>query len=288
MKSMTGYGYREHQDEERQLVVELRSYNNRYRDIIVNVPQTLGRLEPRIREFLADRIERGRVEITVRFRSLQERLHFSVDSDSIRGFAGILRQIAEIAEIEPEISLSDLLQMEDLVKTQRDVDEDELWDILHPVLENAFTEFEHGRVREGEQTRNSIGDHMVVLEQCLSVFVKHGRYLETHIVKDVRERFDQVMGDKVEEDRVLAETAALLVKFSVDEEVSRLSGHLEAFRAALGRGGPVGKKLDFLCQEINREINTIGSKSPVYELNRQVVEAKDALEKVREQLRNVE
>ena len=112
--------------------------------------------------------------------------------------------------------------------------------------------------------------------------------LDRLVRENVRERFEEVLGNRVDEDRILAEIAALLVKFSIEEEIARLHGHLAAFDDALASDGPVGKKLDFLCQELNREVNTIGSKSPLYEINEQVVEAKDAIENMREQLRNVE
>ena len=109
-----------------------------------------------------------------------------------------------------------------------------------------------------------------------------------NLIENVRTRFESVLGNRIDEDRVLAETAALLVKFSIDEEISRLTGHLTAFRETAEQRVPVGKKLDFICQELNREINTVGSKSTVYEINCRVVDGKDALEKIREQLRNVE
>ena len=104
----------------------------------------------------------------------------------------------------------------------------------------------------------------------------------------IRERFESVLGDRVDEDRVLAEVASLLVKYSIDEEISRLEGHLSSFVDTSAAQGPVGKRLDFVCQELNREINTIGSKSIFLEVNEKVVSCKDAIEKMREQLRNVE
>jgi uncharacterized protein (TIGR00255 family) len=112
--------------------------------------------------------------------------------------------------------------------------------------------------------------------------------MEALIQENLRTRFAELLGDKIDENRILAETATLLMKYTVSEEISRLSSHLEEFRLETGRNPSPGKKLDFLCQEINREINTIGSKTPVLEVSRAVVAMKDALENIREQLRNVE
>ena len=156
------------------------------------------------------------------------------------------------------------------------------------MLNEAYDEFDASRLREGAVTKQDILGHLAVLKAATGLFQERSRDLEALIQSNLRERFDQVMGNRMDEDRVLAETAVLLVKFSIDEEISRLTGHLDAFADIADSDGPVGKKLDFICQEVNREINTVGSKSTLYEINQRVVDAKDSLEKIREQLRNVE
>ena len=151
-----------------------------------------------------------------------------------------------------------------------------------------FEDFDKERTREGLQTHRALSHHRSSVGDSLQVIEKLAGKLEETITISVRQRFESVLGNRIDEDRVLAEIGTLLVKFSIDEEISRLHGHLAAFDETIESRGPVGKKLDFLCQELNREINTIGSKSTIYEINRTVVEAKDAIEKMREQLRNVE
>ena len=124
--------------------------------------------------------------------------------------------------------------------------------------------------------------------RAAELFEAKAAELEEHVKANVRERFSQILGDTLPEDRVLAEIASLLLKYGIEEEISRLKGHLEAFRRIMEGDEAVGKKLDFMCQEIQREVNTIGSKSTMLEVNHMVVDAKDAVEKIREQLRNVE
>ncbi|MBN1685921.1 MAG: YicC family protein [Spirochaetales bacterium] len=288
MISMTGFGYGEYQDDCQQAAIEIKSYNNKYLDIHVNVPQNLGSLEPRFREYLASRIRRGKVELTLRYRRLANELTFKVDTSAVVSFTDVLREIAAAAGIGAEIQLSHILAMEDLVQSKREIDPEEAWVALMPLVEQTFEKFMDSRVSEGEATEKSIAAHLSVFANAVQAIGERSGELETALQENIRSRFETVLGNRIDEDRVLAETAVLLVKFSIDEEISRLTSHLEAFRQTAAQIEPVGKKLDFLCQELNREINTVGSKSTIYEINRQVVEAKDALEKIREQLRNVE
>jgi uncharacterized protein (TIGR00255 family) len=285
---MTGYGYGEYQDEDSQALLEIKSYNNRYLDVSVSLPHGLGVLEPRFREYLVSRIGRGKVELNLRYRKLQDKLSFNIDHDSIAGFADTLRTVSRAAGIEPDICLSDLLAMEGLVEIEKEIDQEEVWKKLAPLLERTYADFDLSRKREGKLTEEHIFAQLKVLSQTVDVIGEKAEELEAGLQENIRTRFEAVLENRIDEDRVLAETAVLLVKFSIDEELIRLTGHLEAFQNTAALKEPVGKKLDFICQELNREINTVGSKSTVYEINRCVVDAKDALEKIREQLRNVE
>jgi uncharacterized protein (TIGR00255 family) len=288
MKSMTGFGYAEFQDEDRQISLELKSYNNRYLDIHVNLPSSLTMLEPRFREYLAARVERGKVELGVRYRKLQDNLSFSVDVKSIANYVEVLHEIQVAAGVEDNINLSHILEIEDLVKARRDVDPEAMWSASEPLLDKVFSDFDTARTIEGKFTMESIMSNLSVIREAAEMFRAKSGELESGIRDGLMERFEQVLGNRIDEDRVLAETAVLLVKFSIEEEISRLFGHLDVFVQTSGQDGTVGKKLDFLCQELNRELNTVGSKSTLYEINHKVVDAKDALENIREQLRNVE
>jgi uncharacterized protein (TIGR00255 family) len=156
------------------------------------------------------------------------------------------------------------------------------------VLKNAVDDFDGERIREGKHTEADILSHITVLESSLKTVAAFAPQIESSVKENLKSRFAEVLGNQIDENRILAETAILLMKYTISEELSRLASHLGEFRAETDRNPSPGKKLDFLCQEINREINTIGSKTPILEVSHAVVDMKNALENVREQLRNVE
>jgi len=184
--------------------------------------------------------------------------------------------------------MEQILKADGILKVERTTDVEAFWRLLEPQIALAFGDFERTRIAEGELTTADILSNVALIETSVRVVERYAGDLEASIKKNLRERFAELLGDNYDESRLLAETAVLLVKSTVGEEVIRVGGHLAAFRRIACGDEAAGKKLDFLCQEIGREINTIGSKSVVLEVSQAVVEAKDALEKVREQLRNVE
>ncbi|MEW5817440.1 MAG: DUF1732 domain-containing protein, partial [Spirochaetota bacterium] len=155
-------------------------------------------------------------------------------------------------------------------------------------LEKSFFDFEETRMAEGEITRRDIEGCLDEVDNSLNIIEKKAVIMEAKIIETIRERFYQLLGDDIDEARVLSETALMLVRFNINEEIIRMKSHIGNFREIMKTSGQIGKKLDFLCQELNREINTIGSKSIIYEINQAVIDIKEALEKIREQLRNVE
>jgi uncharacterized protein (TIGR00255 family) len=288
MKSMTGFGFRETTDGILMVSVELKSYNNRYLDIYAYLPPQLGPLEPRLRDFLAGRIARGRVEASIKLKELEENLSVSVDRGTVRAYHQALKEIASVCGLEEQVHLAHLLRMEGIIKTDKTRDLDSYWQRILPVLEEAFREYEGQRIREGEATARDVRKYLDVIAESVAAIELHVPALESHFKQQLRARFEEIAAGQVDENRILSEVAMLLVKYSINEEVVRLKSHLEGFRSAMQEGGSVGKKLDFLCQELHREINTVGSKSVLVEVSRKAVLVKDALENIREQLRNVE
>ncbi|HUX20518.1 MAG TPA: YicC/YloC family endoribonuclease [Spirochaetia bacterium] len=288
MKSMTGYGYVEYRNEAVHLVMELKSYNNRFLDLAMSLPPYLNRLEPRMREFLATKISRGRVELYVRVTELEEELDVIVDRKAVMNYVRVLRDLADTAGIAPDIGLDHLLSLEGVLKTERNPDIDAYWKLVEPHLQGLIDDFETTRAREGETTEADIRDNLELISRKIEVIEGYSAELETQIKNGLKTRFLEMLGDGVDESRIMAETAVMLVKSAIAEEVVRMRSHIGHFREIMDRPQPVGKKLDFICQELGREINTIGSKSTIMEVNQSVIEVKDALEKIREQLRNVE
>lgn len=288
MVSMTGYAYREFQNEFIQLVLELKSYNNRYLDIGISSPPFLSPIEPTIRSYLKDRINRGKVEVSIRIKELQENITVHVDTKAAQEYGKALGNLAETLQLEEGPRLSHYLRLEGIFKPVKDRDIEWMEGIIMEELEKAFIEYNLTRSIEGEATARDILQQVEVLETNVSVVESHAEQLEQYIRGELTRHFKELVGEAYDENRILSETAVLLMKYSVGEETVRIRSHLEQFRSLMVQEGGVGKKLDFICQELNREINTIGSKSTIVEINRAVVEAKDALEKIREQLRNVE
>jgi len=291
MKSMTGYGYGEHQDERVQLSLELKSYNNRYLDVLVNLPAALSPLEQRIRDFITSNTVRGRIEIYLKMRELQESAEVRVDRGAVKGYLSALSELSALSGVRGEIDLPLLLQLDGILTVDRRRDIEEYWKLIEPLLHDTFREFDASRAREGASTRKDILQQLARVSDQVEVIDGLAPRLEEQIKGTLRDRFREMLGDSADENRIYAEAAVLLVRYSINEELVRMKTHISSFRetldeAADGRG--VGKKLDFICQELNREINTTGSKSTIVEINQCGIEIKDALENIREQLRNVE
>jgi uncharacterized protein (TIGR00255 family) len=287
MKSMTGFGSAEISAPSGAVACELKSYNNRFLDISVYLPSYLGRLEPVARSWIAERVHRGSVELSVKLRDVGSDVAIIVDSRTASAYVDAFEELRRIVRSKEKIRLSELASFEGVFTLERGRDEEGYWPLILPVLETAFTRFEDSRVKEGLAAEADILRQIDRVETAAALFRRSAPDLEAHIRGDIRKRFEEVMGNAVDENRVLAEVAVLLVKYSINEEIVRLGSHCVAFRAALAEE-PCGKKLDFICQEINREANTIGSKCALTDVGNAVIEVKDAVENIREQLRNVE
>jgi uncharacterized protein (TIGR00255 family) len=288
MKSMTGYGYAEAAAKTFYMSLEIKSYNNRYLDMYINVPAALSPLEARIREYLGRRILRGKVEVFLKIKSIEEEIAVSVDPSVVNGYLTALKKLAEIAGTNEEIRLSHLLHMEGILKTDQLRGVEDYWKELEPLLEKVFAGFEESRLREGKATEKDILALHADITKNAELTSSYAPEIEKRFSETIRGRMEELLGDKIDEDRIAAEVAMLLVKYSIHEELVRLASHCEAFLAAAAEEGSIGKKLDFICQEMNREINTIGSKNVMAEVSRCVVAMKDDLENIREQIRNIE
>jgi uncharacterized protein (TIGR00255 family) len=285
---MTGFGFAEFQDADLSISVDLKSYNHRYLDVVVSLPPLLSQLEPRVRELIASRCERGRVECYIRAAELEEDLRVAVDKRAAIAYHEALVGVIEELGLEDRVGLGHLIRMEGVVKTERRWDVERFWNVMRGPLSEALDRWDETRSGEGEKTRGDILGLVGRVEDCVATIDARRDEVAEHVRREVQRRFEEVLGDAVEEQRVLTETAALLVRFDINEEVVRLRAHLGSFRDVASASDAIGKRLDFVAQELGREINTIGSKSVNLEISTAVIEAKDCLEKIREQLRNVE
>jgi uncharacterized protein (TIGR00255 family) len=288
IKSMTGFAHREIAQAGFRGSLEIKSYNNRYLDLSISLPPYLTRLEPRVRAFLAERIIHGKVEAWLRVREFDAPVEASADLVAAKAVATVLRQISDACEVDSPLNLCDIVGFEGVVAFDRHIDEEELWNRIQPELEACYAAYDASRVVEGASTRADIESQISRISAGLALVKEEVPEVERKVRTQLSAKFAEVLGDKVDEGRVLAEIASSLMKYTISEEIARLSAHVDSFVNTLECDPAPGKKLDFLCQEMNREINTIGSKSMLLSVSRTVVELKDALENIREQLRNIE
>ncbi len=288
IKSMTGFAHREIEREGLRGSLELKSYNNRYLDLYIYMPPYLSRLEPRIRSFISERIVHGKVEVSLRIREIDAPVSVSADLEAAKSVVAMLRRISDVCALQDAPKLGNILGFEGVVAFERNLDEGALWARLEPELEACFADYDESRLREGRATAADIGTQMARVSAAVSLISSKASEIEATIKKQLIARFEETLGDAVDQGRVLTELASYLMKYTINEELSRLSAHIDSFGRIMETEKAPGKKLDFLCQEMNREVNTIGSKSMMLEVSRAVVELKDALENIREQLRNVE
>lgn len=289
MKSMTGYGSGEALCADFQMVVEVKSYNNRYLDIQHMIPSYLSAFEMEIDDKVKKVCNRGHVEVSVKVKILKNDISLDVDTEAVQKYSAAYKKIIINSGYSLTPQLSDYLGVEGLLSSISERNSEKYRSLLFTCLDKALAQFEKSKVREGEQTRTDLREKAEELKKGLAVVKDHAAELETLIRTNLTQRFKDMLGDSnYDENRILQEVALMLVKQSINEEIKRLGIHLAEFDTLLLSNNPVGKRMDFLCQEINREINTIGSKSQIAELNLQVVRMKDSLENIREQIRNIE
>ena len=288
MKSMTSYAYKESRKEKITVSAELKCYNSRFLDCVIHLPSWLAVLESDIRKYIGERFVRGKVEVGIKIKEEDSEISVNVNSKAAMIYHKAISSLAGSLGLKEEASLKIILGMEGVIETETKKDEAQYWELIEKALALAITQAETERVREGEHTKNNILSHLKTIEDSAKTVEANVPALENDFKEKLRERFTELLGEKIDDNRILAETAVLLVKYSIAEELSRLSSHLKEFRLEIERNPSPGKKLDFLSQEMNREVNTIGSKTPVLEVSRAVIEMKNALENIREQLRNVE
>lgn len=288
MTSMTGFGHGEHRDSRIHMTLEIRSYNNRYLELSINLPYSVKQLEPRVREYLSARIIRGKIEFYLGVTELEEDCSVYVDPARVRSYVAALGELKKLSGVRGRVGLEHLIGLEGIMKTESRKDPEALWEMVRPLLDKVFAEFNASRAVEGRRTEQDIRRCAEDIRAQVAMVEGKVPEIEAKIRDTLRERFKELLGEGVEESRVLAETAVQLMRSDVNEEIQRMKGHLGSLFDALGKDGSHGKRLDFICQELGREINTVGSKSVMLEVDQAVIAVKDSLEKVREQLRNVE
>jgi uncharacterized protein (TIGR00255 family) len=288
---MTGFGRCEVVDAKSRFTVEIKSVNHRYLDVNIKMPKKLNFFESNIRSLLKEYTERGKVDIFITYEDFTEDNYSLKYNEGLAGeYLKYLRQMSEKFGLEDDIRVSSLSRYPDVfVMEEQAVDEKELWEGLGKAMRGACEQFTESRIREGEHLR---ADLIGKLDQMLT-YVDFIEERSPGIIKEFRTRLEEkireVLEDRQLDDaRIATEVTIFADKICVDEETVRLRSHIQAVKDALTVGGTVGRKLDFIAQEMNREANTILSKSNSLEIADTGINLKTDIEKVREQIQNIE
>lgn len=286
---MTGYGFASVREQGFQIEVEIKGYNNRYLDIQHNINFALSSFEGLIDEEVKKYASRGRVEITVRLLQMESDSELAVDGELVKRYARAFHEVSEAAGIQYDPRLSDFLSQGGIITAVDKHSEEVYRPALEKALSDALTQFRQAREREGAATRADLirlGEAFKASNEKIGSLVTT---LEDYFRKAMLERYHEFLSDdRIDENRLLQEIGSLLVKYSINEEQNRLTTHIREYFRLLDSSEPVGKRLDFLCQEMNREVNTTASKSQLVEVTLETVTMKDNLENIREQIRNIE
>ena len=289
--SMTGYGSAKGSVEGQEITVELKSVNNRYLDCSVRLPRNFLFAEDTVKQAVSAGVSRGKVDVFVSAQASQNSgTVVSVNEELARGYRDAVARIAETLGLESGLNAFSLARFPDVLTVERrELDKDKAAAALSDITAKAVEEFNAMREREGERLRRDMLGKLETIEELVSVVEERS----PQTVKEYRERLEarlrDILADRsLDEQRVITEAAIFADRTAVDEETVRLRSHIAQFRTMLEEGSPIGRKMDFLVQEFNRESNTIGSKCSDASLAKVVVDLKSEIEKIREQLQNVE
>lgn len=289
--SMTGFGRAQETVNGMQITVEIKSVNHRYFEFSAKVPRAYGFLEEKLKTFTNTKISRGKTECYVAIEFLEEsEVAVGVNTALAKGYVDALHTLSETFGVKEDISASLLSRFPDVLTLQKaPADEERIWAAVQSVAALAIDRFLSMRETEGEKLRADILSRADTILDCVSFVEVRSPQTVREYNEKLKKRMEELLGNtQVDEQRLLTEAAIFADKIAVDEETVRLRSHISQLRAFMDAEEPIGRKLDFLVQEINREANTIGSKAQDVEIAKKVIAIKAEVEKIREQVQNIE
>ncbi|MBS5660281.1 MAG: YicC family protein [Clostridiales bacterium] len=291
ISSMTGYGRAQEVIGNKDITVEIKGINHRFFEFIARVPRTYGYIEERIKSVLQSSISRGKVEVSVAIYNVDTPdSEVAVNVELAKNYLETLRASAAELNIADDLKLSHLLQLNDVFTIRKKADDEEaVLSAVEEVTGKAVNSFVAMRRTEGSKLKEDLLSRIVSIENAVGVIEEKASQMADDYRERLFQKLTEILHDKnIDEQRVLTEAAIFAEKVAVDEETVRLRSHISQFRQLLEIPEPVGRKLDFLIQEFNRETNTIGSKVQNVEITKIVVDIKSDIEKIREQIQNIE
>lgn len=291
IKSMTGYGRAQGLSGGMNITAEIKSVNHRFFEFSARVSRVYGFLEEKLKSHLQSRIARGKVECFVMIETLETQdVAVEINHPLAAGYVQALRELCERYGLRDDLSVTSLARFPEVLSVRKlEADEENIWNAVLPVVEQALEAFLSMREQEGARLREDILQRAQEILKGVSFVEERSPLLAEEYHQRLRQRLEEVLKDTlVEEQRLVTEAAIFADKVAVAEETVRLRSHISQLQSFLESPEAVGRKLDFLVQELNREINTIGSKIQDVEISRRVVDMKSEVEKIREQIQNIE
>ena len=291
IKSMTGFGRAEQIIDGRDIIVEIRSVNHRYYEFSARVPRAYGYVEEKLKSFLNGRISRGKVEVSVSISAVEAAdTLIEINKAVAKGYVDALRSVGEELGLADDLTLSQLVRLPDIFTVRKTADDEEqIWNSVRTVADEAVSKFVAMREAEGLKMKEDVLERADIIERLVDEVERLSPISAENYRSKLYSRLCEVLADKnIDEQRIVTEAAIFADKTAVAEETVRLKSHIRQLRDMLALDEPVGRKLDFLIQEFNREANTIGSKAQDIAVTKIVVDLKSEIEKIREQIQNIE
>lgn len=291
LRSMTGFGRGENTGRVKQVTVEIKAVNNRFGEVQIRLPYSYVVLEERIKRFILSQLSRGRIDVFIKLKDTNLRpRELQVDKDLAVNYYKTLEDLATITEIPCDVNVLHIAQFPDVLTMCEPEEEiEKIWEDIFPALQEAVAVLLEMRETEGKKLKEDLLERLQFLQHIhAKILAKSPQVVEIYRDK-LAARIQELMGEEnIDKERLALEVALFADKCNIDEELVRLNSHFLQFAQNLKEDMAVGRKLDFLLQEINREVNTIGSKANDLEITQAVVELKSELEKIREQVQNIE
>lgn len=288
---MTGFGRGEFRNENYECIVEIKTINHRYKDFLIHEPKCLNSIEDKIKKLVSTYVVRGRIEISIRIEALnQKEKGVKLDLALAKEYYRALKELTEaIPELQKDINLSLIAHFPEIIKIEEnEYNADELWEFLKLAMEQALIQLDHTRREEGENLKKDLFTRCNKIEEKVKLIEQLAPEVEKEYKKRLIEKImEYTKSANIDYTRIITEAVIFADKSNITEEIVRLFSHIQQFKNTLNKES-VGRKLDFIVQEMNREANTIGSKANHYSISTGVVEIKSELEKIREQVQNIE
>ena len=290
IKSMTGFGRAEYNNEGRSYTVELKSVNHKYNDITIKIPRNIGYLEEKVRKEVLNNISRGKIDIYITFSNYSNKgKNIKINREMAKIYIDELKKLATEENIINDISIMEIAKYPEVMEIENNVDEELIWNELLIALKLTLDNFITMRINEGIKIAEDLKIRIQKITEKIELIKKYSTGLVEEYIVKLEERIKEILKtDIIDHSRLSQEVVIYSDKCSIEEEITRLKSHIVQFTNLLEQNNPVGKKLDFIIQEMNRETNTIASKANNLDITNIVIEIKTEIENIREQIQNIE